>query len=401
MDRKVNTLAPAAGGWRFHTPGTGWSEVLPWPEAVAALPPTGPVELAVPTRLVVLERMRLPASDPTELEGMVALQLEKTLPWPVEETVHHPLLISSQAEPPESDLAACAIHRSALEALCEPLAGRLPRHVTLQALHTARQAPPQEAACALWLEEEALVFGVFENGAPTFLELLPGVDLPRETTQALLSADLAGAATQFTTTLLDPALAPHASALSKATGAPTQPLRPDAEPPAPEGPDFALEKWHEAAARQARFQQLRRRAAQVGVGYLVLLVLGFGYIGLQKQRATRLEAKLAELRPTADAALARQARWRTLEPAIDRGHFTVELLHQVAASLPSKEIRITLFEHAPGQLRIEGEAPNASEAVAFAEALKKNSALSAFRFEAGPPTLLPNERAQFRIYGKP
>ncbi len=375
--------------------------MLPWAEAVATLLPGAPVALVLPTRLVLLERFRLPATDPAVLEGMVALQREKTLPYPVEETVYRTLPIATQAEPPESDLVALAIPRASLETLCEPLAGQFPEFVTLQALQIARQAPPREAACALWREEEALLFGVFENGVPTFLELLPGADPVREMRQALLSADLAGAATQFTTTLLCPTLANQAAAFSEATGAPTQPLRTDAEPLPPEAPDFALEKWHEAAARQARFQKLKQRAIQVGIGYLVLIVLGFGILGFQRQRASRLEAKLAELRPSADAALARQARWRTLEPAINQQHFTLELLHQVVACLPSKEIRITLFEHAPGQLRIEGEAPNATEAVAFAEALKKAPALSAFRFEAGPPTLLPNDRAQFRIYGKP
>jgi hypothetical protein len=49
---------------------------------------------------------------------------------------------------------------------------------------------------------------------------------------------------------------------------------------------------------------------------------------------------------------------------------------------------------------IEGEAPSANLAIQFTESVKKNNGLAAFAFESDSPTLLPNEHAKFRIFGK-
>ena len=54
-------------------------------EAAAALPLNVAVRLALPCQAALLERLKLPATDREELAGMVQLQLEKTLPYPVEE----------------------------------------------------------------------------------------------------------------------------------------------------------------------------------------------------------------------------------------------------------------------------------------------------------------------------
>ena len=53
------TLAPASGGWRFYTTaGDVWSDVFPsFAEAAAALPPAGAVEIALPARAAILERL--------------------------------------------------------------------------------------------------------------------------------------------------------------------------------------------------------------------------------------------------------------------------------------------------------------------------------------------------------
>ena len=54
----------------------------------------------------------------------------------------------------------------------------------------------------------------------------------------------------------------------------------------------------------------------------------------------------------------------------------------------------------PGSFIVEGEAPTASMAVGYGDALKSDPGLQSFQFESGPPEILPNEHAHFRIAGK-
>ncbi len=59
-----------------------------------------------------------------------------------------------------------------------------------------------------------------------------------------------------------------------------------------------------------------------------------------------------------------------------------------------------MFDHAPLQFTVEGEAPSFNLAIEYAEKLRGEKELSDFRIEAGPPNILPNQQAHFRITGK-
>ena len=60
---------------------------------------------------------------------------------------------------------------------------------------------------------------------------------------------------------------------------------------------------------------------------------------------------------------------------------------------------ITQFSSAPEQFTVKGEAPDAGQAIDFAEKLRAEKELSAYTIESGPPKILSN-KAQFSIFGK-
>jgi hypothetical protein len=62
-------------------------------------------------------------------------------------------------------------------------------------------------------------------------------------------------------------------------------------------------------------------------------------------------------------------------------------------------VRITEFDQQPGQWRVTGEAPNAGLAIDYVTRLKADPELAAYQINASPPQLLPNEHAQFSIFG--
>ena len=78
----------------------------------------------------------------------------------------------------------------------------------------------------------------------------------------------------------------------------------------------------------------------------------------------------------------------------------MELLYQASRNLPTDGIRITEFDLQATQWRIIGEAPTANLAIDYVSRLKAEKELKTFLIEAKPPQLLPNEHAQFTIYGK-
>src|SRR6478672_6591281 len=88
MKRTIDALysiIPQAEGWAV------WSDlqrlhIAPTlTEAVALLPAGGRLQFALPCHPLIMERLRLPATERDELAGMVQLQWEKALPFAPEE----------------------------------------------------------------------------------------------------------------------------------------------------------------------------------------------------------------------------------------------------------------------------------------------------------------------------
>ena len=88
-------------------------------EVASSLPANVPVHLALPCQATLIERIKLPSTDRDELVGMLQLQLEKTLPYPIEE-VSNDFEVIHQAEN-ESTLLSISANNLQLDRLCEPL----------------------------------------------------------------------------------------------------------------------------------------------------------------------------------------------------------------------------------------------------------------------------------------
>lgn len=367
-----------------------------------------PVTVALPARCAVWERLTLPAGDPGELAGMVRLQFEKNLPYPIEETALGFQVLPRQSGGPAAQEAsitvlAYAVHEAAAAALCAPLLQRqFPQRLTLWPLHVAEQSAEKGIACGLWREENDLVFGIFENRRPSFVEILGDRENPLAALPSVfMSAEMAGAPMDFQEILLDNTLSALGEPISKLLGASVRPL-PLEFPALPPGEtaDLTPAAWRAQAARKERSRRLRKRVALAVALYAGLLIAAAACLGVQKERLAALQKQTAALQPQVDAVIDRQTRWKALAPAIEQRQFAVELLFQTCLSLPTPETRITRFEIARNQLLVEGEAPSAQQAIAFAERLKARPELSDYRFESSQPVLLPNEHAQFKIFGK-
>ena len=134
-------LTPDAIAWRLLRAGVPPQKFATLAEAAAALPAGTHLHLALPCQAVLLERMTLPATDRAELAGMVQLQLEKSLPFPIED-VSADFLIVETGET-ESTLVSAAAQHGQLAALCAPLRerGRPPEKITPFAMHIAAANP--------------------------------------------------------------------------------------------------------------------------------------------------------------------------------------------------------------------------------------------------------------------
>jgi len=376
--------------------------VMSMAEAVAALPPQSRVHLALPVSAVFFERMRLPSTNPDELLGMMRLQLEKTLPYPVEEVASDVVIVESGET--ESVVVAVALNTAHLDALSAPLrtAGCLPEKITVHAMHLASACSKTGIDLLVYKEEEKSVVVITENGKIGFVQTLAATgieEVPRELPQVLLGAELEGVPVTFTRVRLDPECAGIREELGVQLGVPVEVIAPDAPLEEPAMNLFPA-AWQGALAAAERSANLKARLITAGAVYLAIILGALGYLIWMNGKVAALDAKLRAMQPEVASIQARSEKWNALAPAIDPSRYTVELLYQIQKSLPSDSIRITQFDQNIGQFTIEGEAPTAGLAVEYGEQLKANPELKDFHFEVAPPAILPNEHAQFRIFGK-
>lgn len=371
-------------------------------EAVAVVPVEQPIHLALPGHVVLLERLTLPSTDRAELAGMVQLQLEKTLPYPVEE-VASDFEVIRQTEN-ESTLLSVAAHAEQLEQICQPLRSRdrLPQKITLYAMHVAAACPPDENVLCVWPEEGQLELAICEKGKLGFAQTFPGTDteaLLAELPQMLLSAEMEGVPTDFARIRVEHGCSQLRVPLGEYFGKPTELISFDTPLPEPAG-NLLPSAWQVEARRLERAGRLRQRLQAIAVVYLLLLAAAFIYLAWMKSRVRKLDSQLAERQPEIERVQAQQSRWQMLAPAIDPSRYTIEVLFLVSNNLPTEDVKITEFEHSPAQFRIVGEVPSANLAIEFVEKLKAEKGLADYRIESPPPVFLPDGRAQYTIFGK-
>ena len=395
-------LTPDADGWRLTRAGLSAQKIATLGEAAAALPEGTRLHLALPCQAVLLERMTLPATDRAELAGMVQLQLEKTLPFPIEGVSSDFVVVASGEN--ESTLVSAAAQHSQIETLCRPLRDRdrLPEKITPFPMHIAAACPADETVLAVYPEQGQLVVAICENSRLAWTQVLPTTDaaaLRSELPQLLLGAEMEGAPVVFSRVCLAEECAPLADVFREFFQVPVEPAAFGGALPEP-AVNLVPPSWRDDEKRGARAAHWRQRLIAAGVVYVLAIIAAFAYLAWLKAQARKIDAQYAAAAPVEKYVLAQEARSKVLAQAIDPARYARELLYQINKNRPTDEIHITEFDLQPNQWRIVGEAPSANLAIDYISKLKEEKELGAFVIDAKPPQLLPNEHAQFTIFGK-
>ncbi|MDB6171728.1 MAG: Type secretory pathway, component PulL [Chthoniobacteraceae bacterium] len=396
-------LTPDSDGWRVQQPGHETRTLKTLDEAAASVPADRSIHLALPGSFVLLERLTLPSIDPAELAGMVQLQLEKTLPYPVEEASSD-FEVISQTEG-ESTLLSVAANTARIDELCEPLKNRarLPQKVTFYAMHVAASCPPDEVVLCIWPEDGQLQIAIAENAKLGFAQNLSGFDaetLGSELPQILLGAEMEGVSTRFSRIRIEQGCIAIRETISQLFEQPVELISFDTAMPEPAG-NLAPPAWQAEVRRIQKAGRLRQYLQLAAVVYLLAIAAAFIYLAWLKSRVQKIDTQLVTAQPQLALIKARKQRWEALEPAISPARYTMEILYRVYSNLPSEEVKITRFEHTLKDFKVEGEAPNYKLVTDFYLKLRDDKALGDYQLEQPQPVaLLPNGGTPFRMSGK-
>lgn len=390
---------------RFAVLNSAWEvrAVASIEEAAELLRPDDDIVLALPLELVLAQRVQLPTIDPLEFADMVRIQIEKAMPYSTEEMSTDSEIISQTEE--GSVISAVAVHNEKLNELAAPLLARglIPSQVTVYAGHRAATHTPQGTALFIYPENESIVCAITEEGKLSFTRTLAAADalqLQRDLPQLALSAELQGINTSSPRILLAESLYELRDTVEGIFATAADLIAVEV-PPAEIRLNLLPESWRQRRAQLVKQKQWRNRLLIAGCAYGGLLILFLVYLFILRFQVGRLDRRISKDAPRTEFVKVTEARWKALSPAIDPHYYPIEVILHLFDSLPSADVRITVFNQSARQISVDGEANSAALAYQFAEKVKKNPDLQAFQFELGSPRILPNDHAQFRLEGKP
>jgi hypothetical protein len=399
---------PAAHGWdvvRFAELNGAWEvrAVTNLEEAAEVLRAEDDIVLALPVDAVLAQRLHLPTTDPAEFVEMVRIQVEKAMPYSPDEMTTDSELIAQSEE--GSVISAVAVHNEKLNELAAPLISRglIPSQVTVYAGHRAATHSPEGTSLFIYPENGSIVCAISEEGKLSFTHSLDGADalqLQRDLPQLTLSAELQGINTSAPRVLLAENLYEFRDTVEGIFATNAELIAVEV-PPAESRLNLLPESWRLRRAQVLRQKEWRKRLLLGAAAYVALLTLFFAYLVVLRFQIRRLDKKISGDAPKTDFVRATDAKWKALAPAIDPHYYPIEVILHLFDSLPSADVRITVFNQSARQISVDGEANSAALAYQFADKVKKNPDLQTFQFELGAPRLLPNDHAQFRLEGKP
>jgi len=372
-------------------------------EAVPLLSAEDDLVLSLPVSAILAQRFRLPTVDPSEFPEMVRIQIEKALPFSLDELTTDFELIEQNEN--ESVISAVAVRNEQLAEIAAPLLekGVIPRQVTVYAAQRATTHAPEGRALFIFPEGETLVSAVTENGKVSLTRTLEGVapeQLQMDLPQLALSAELQGVTASFPNILIDESCYELRETVGGILASPTE-LVGIETPPASVKLNLLPESWRQRRSQLVRRGEWRKRLIWAGGSYAALLFLVVLYLAYMRLAIGHFDRLIARDAPQTEFVRAAEANWKALAPAIDSRYYPVEILLHLFESLPSPDVRITTYNQSARQISVEGEANSAALVYQFADKVKKNPGLQIFHFEMAAPRILPNDHAQFRLEGKP
>lgn len=400
-------ICPDPAGWRLESCGLTVSGGT-IEELAGRLPAEAVVSVGLDSADLLVSLFRLPPAEGEELRGMVSMQLEKVLPFSVEEVVFDAVVVESGAEGEDCEVASISVPLGSVEEACGILRERGVRigAVGVYAEELGFRWKGVGEVLAFWMEFGRVVVGLYRGGALVWADTFAVPDgdgvagyLEEELARRLVSAEFAGMSWGGCRLMVGAGAELVRATVERIFGRMsegfelglTDPLR----------GAFKPASW---AAEESQAQNRNRVQAglqRVVMAYL-LVILGFvGYLAFLKRKANGLEQRIQMLQPVVAETREREQRWRGLAPAIEPERMLIEVLHQINQARTSEEVRITEFTSSPQEFILAGEASSYAEAVDYTEKLKGNADLTRnFQLTAGNPQILPNERAQFRITGR-
>jgi hypothetical protein len=390
---------------RFAEHSSAWEVrgVTTMEEGAELLREEDDIVLALPVELVLAQRFRLPTTDPTEFVDMVRIQIEKAMPYPTEEMTTDSEIISQSEE--GSVISAVAVHNEKLSELAAPLISRglIPSQVTVYAAHRAATHQPEGTALFIYPENESIVCAITEEGKLSFTSTLDATDplqLQRDLPQLALSAELQGINTTSPRIFLAENLYELRDTVEGIFATSAELIAVEV-PPAESGLNLLPDSWRQRRAQLAKQKVWRKRLVVAAAAYAGLLLLFLAYLIILRVQVGRLDKRISRDAPRTEFVKTTDARWKALAPAIDPHYYPIEIILHLFDSLPSQDVRITVFNQSARQISVDGEANSAALAYQFADKVKKHPQLQTFQFELGAPRILPNDHAQFRLEGKP
>jgi hypothetical protein len=395
-------LSPDATGWRISIPGAADRSVPSLAEAVAEVPSHSHLELELPCQAVVLERHKLPSTDRSELAGMLQLQLEKTLPFPLEEVSHGFEVLSHDEN--ESTVMTVAAPYAQLEQLCEPLRekGRTPERITLYAQRVAAACPDTGTTLAIWPEQGQTIAAIVTDGKLAWAQPIPGLDADTvlaELPGLLLGAELEGAPTDFNVIRIADRTDFLGESLAARFGRRVLPL--GTEPGAASRIDLLPESWQVAARRRERGERLKQNLLLAAVIYLVVIAGAFIYLAWLKREVQKANVAYDTMKPRFAGIEKQMARWDVLAPAVEPGRYVVEVLHQLTKVWQQNEnLQFTSLTFSPREWVLKGETTTDAH-FDFVQRLKRNKELDGFDMQFPPYQPLKDDKVTFTVTGKP
>ena len=396
-------LGPDAHGWRMSVGGGAEQSVATLGDAIAALPADAHIELALPCQSVLIERHKLPSTDSAELADMLQLQLEKTLPYPIDD-VSHGFEILAQDDK-ESTVLTFAASRAQLDLLCATLraSGRIPARITLYALRVASSCPESGTFLALWPEQEQTACAIVSDGRLAWAQPVPGLGsdaVLAELPGLLLAAELQGVPVDFSEIrIANDDDATLRNALVSQFGKPVLPL--GELSPAKSDLDLLPSSWQAEVRSRVRSDSLKQNLLIAGVTYLVLIAMAFGYLAWVKRKVQVAQRELDSMKPRFTGIENQMERWNSLAPVLEPKRYAVEVLHQLVKAWGANEkLQFTAFTFGPREWIAKGEATTDAR-FELVTRLKKSAELDSFELQFPPEQPLKDDRFSFMVTGKP
>ena len=359
--------------------------------AVRALQESGPLEtpvgVGVPSRDVLLRVVRLPAADEEELSGMVALQLDKFSPFPVEQMVSAWEVL--RREEKAWTVLIGAARKDAADGLGDRLgkAGVLPARVDAvllgwwRLLQDRGDVPEQGRHVVVLLEPEAgPEILVFDDGVPVAFrsvgegEAARGEDFVAETVRevgfTLMSLELDHGAGAGTIAVWSRGAAPRelAAALREDYDCEVALKSLNDLPPVSEGLarreleagsgafDLTPESWRTREERQRFKRRVLSACAWIAGAWVLAVAVVVGGLYRERSVLARLERERDRTRGPALEVREMRRRVYMVDRYMDRSRSALECLRVVSELLP-EGVDLTSFTYRKEeQVRVSGEA---------------------------------------------